>query len=94
MPKVVADRTGDVLRVVCPHSGFRNEFPDLRMVHVFLCEQCGEAVAVDVLQESDPDLQESEEVIHLQLSALANAGPISILGYTALIEPAGEVVKK
>jgi hypothetical protein len=49
VPKVVADRTGDVLRVVCPHSGFRNEFPDLRMVHVFLCEQCGEAVAVEEL---------------------------------------------
>jgi DNA-directed RNA polymerase subunit RPC12/RpoP len=45
--KAVADRTGDVLRVTCPHCQFRNEFPELDMVHIFLCHECGEPVSVE-----------------------------------------------
>jgi DNA-directed RNA polymerase subunit RPC12/RpoP len=43
----MADRTGDFLRVVCPQCGFKNEFPELHMVYIFLCHDCGEPVAVD-----------------------------------------------
>ena len=45
--KAVADRTGDVLRVTCPHCQFRSEFPKFDMVHSFLCHECGEPVAVE-----------------------------------------------
>jgi hypothetical protein len=48
-PKAMADRTGDVLRVVCPHCGFNNEFPEFDMVDIFLCHDCGKAVAVEDL---------------------------------------------
>ena len=43
-PKAPVDRTGDVLRAICPRCGFRNEFPGLDMVYIFLCDQCGEPV--------------------------------------------------
>jgi hypothetical protein len=33
--------TGDVLRVTCPLCHFRNEFPELDMVSIFLCQECG-----------------------------------------------------
>jgi predicted RNA-binding Zn-ribbon protein involved in translation (DUF1610 family) len=42
--KALVDRTGDVLRVVCPHCGFSNEFPEFDMVYIFLCHECGEPV--------------------------------------------------
>jgi hypothetical protein len=42
--KAPVDRTGEVLRASCPRCGFRNEFPGLDMVYIFLCEQCGEPV--------------------------------------------------
>jgi hypothetical protein len=45
--KAIADRTGDVLRVTCPHCQFRSEFPKFDMVHSFLCHECGEPVAVE-----------------------------------------------
>jgi DNA-directed RNA polymerase subunit RPC12/RpoP len=45
--KATADRTGDVLRVVCPHCGFKNEFPEFDMVDIFLCDDCGKPVAVE-----------------------------------------------
>ena len=48
-PKSTADRTGDVLRVVCPHSGFKNEFPEFSMIDLFLCDECGKPVAVEEL---------------------------------------------
>jgi len=34
-PVAVADRTGDVLRVTCPHCHFLNEFPGFDMMHIF-----------------------------------------------------------
>ena len=40
--KALADRTGGVLRVVCPLCGVRNEFPDFEMVRIFLCQECDE----------------------------------------------------
>jgi hypothetical protein len=46
-PKALADRTGDVLRVICPHCQFRNEFPEFDMVYIFLCHECGKPVAVE-----------------------------------------------
>jgi hypothetical protein len=46
-PKALADRTGVVLGVTCPHCQFRNEFPGLGMVYIFLCDECGEPVAVE-----------------------------------------------
>ena len=45
--RALADRTGDVLRVTCPHCQFRNEFPDFEMIYIFRCHECGEPVAVD-----------------------------------------------
>lgn len=45
--KATADRRGDVLRVVCPHCRFVNEFPGLGMVYVFVCHECGESVEVE-----------------------------------------------
>jgi phage FluMu protein Com len=39
-PKAKMDRTGDVLRVTCPHCDFVNEFPGVEGVHVFVCEAC------------------------------------------------------
>jgi hypothetical protein len=47
----VADRTGDVLRVTCPHCQFVNEFPEFDMVDIFLCHECGEPVAVEELKQ-------------------------------------------
>ena len=44
--RAVADRTGDVLRVTCPHCQSRNEFPEFDMVDIFLCHECGEPVSV------------------------------------------------
>ena len=44
--KAVADRTGVVLRVTCPHCQSRNEFPEFDMVDIFLCKECGEPVSV------------------------------------------------
>jgi ribosomal protein S27E len=41
------DGTRDVLRVRCPHCQFRNELPELHIVFVFLCHECGEPIAVD-----------------------------------------------
>jgi len=46
-PRAIADRTGDVLRVVCPQCGFVNEFPEFSMVDIFLCHDCGKPVAVE-----------------------------------------------
>jgi len=48
-PKALADRTGDVLRVTCPHCQYRNEFPEFDMVYIFLCHYCGGPVAVEEL---------------------------------------------
>jgi len=45
-PKALADRTGDVLRVTCPHCRSSNEFPEFDMVDIFLCHECGEPVSV------------------------------------------------
>jgi hypothetical protein len=46
-PVATVDRTGDVLRVTCPHCQFRNEFPEFSVVDTFLCDDCGEPVAVE-----------------------------------------------
>jgi len=46
-PKAIADRTGNALRVICPHCQFRNEFPNFAMVYIFLCHDCGEPVIVE-----------------------------------------------
>jgi hypothetical protein len=46
-PKATVDRTGDVLRVVCPHCGFKNEFPEFSAVDIFLCHDCGKPVVVE-----------------------------------------------
>ena len=48
-PNAAADRTGDVLRVVCPRCGFKNEFPEFSMVDLFLCLNCGMPVQVEEL---------------------------------------------
>jgi YgiT-type zinc finger domain-containing protein len=45
-PIALADRTGDVLRVTCPHCQNVNEFPGLDLVDAFLCHECGEPVQV------------------------------------------------
>ena len=45
-PVAVADRTGNVLRVTCPHCQFVNEFPGFDMMYVFLCHECGKPVEV------------------------------------------------
>ena len=45
--KAIANRTGDVLRVTCPHCQSRNEFPEFDMVHIFLCQECDEPVSVE-----------------------------------------------
>ena len=42
--KATVDRTGDVLRVTCPHCGFVNEFSHFEMVFTFLCHECAEPV--------------------------------------------------
>ena len=49
--KAVADRTGDVLRVTCPHCQFRNELPHVEMMYIFLCHDCGEPVTVEELRQ-------------------------------------------
>jgi hypothetical protein len=45
--RAVADRAGDVLRVTCPRCHFRNEFPELDMVCIFLCRKCSEPVSME-----------------------------------------------
>jgi hypothetical protein len=46
-PRAMADRAGDVLRVVCPRCQFVNEFPGMDGVYAFLCHHCGQPVRVD-----------------------------------------------
>jgi hypothetical protein len=46
-PTATVDRTGDVLRVNCPHCQFKNEFPEFSSVDIFLCHQCGGPVSVE-----------------------------------------------
>ena len=50
-PSALADRAGGVLRVTCPHCQFRNEFPELEMIYIFLCHDCGEPVSVRELAQ-------------------------------------------
>ena len=51
-PKAIADRTGELLRVTCPHCQFRNEFPPgVSRVFIFACHDCGEPVAVEELRQ-------------------------------------------
>lgn len=49
-------------------------------------------ISGDVLRELF-DLQVTEEVVHIQFSIASNGGPVSILGWSAWFEPAGEVRK-
>jgi len=44
--QALADRTGDFLRVTCPHCRHTKEFPAFDMVYIFVCHECGEPVAV------------------------------------------------
>jgi len=37
----------DVLRVVCPHLGLKNQFAEFSMVDIFFCHECGKPVAVE-----------------------------------------------
>lgn len=46
VPKAIASRRGDILRVRCPHCGYLNEFPGFVEVYVFPCHDCEEPVAV------------------------------------------------
>jgi phage FluMu protein Com len=48
-PSAKVDRSGDVLRVVCPHCKFTNEFPEFTSIDIFLCHDCGAPVAVEEL---------------------------------------------
>jgi hypothetical protein len=46
-PSALADRTSGVLRVTCPHCQAVSQFPDWSDVDIFICEDCGEPVAVE-----------------------------------------------
>jgi hypothetical protein len=50
-PKAIADRTGEVLRIVCPRCGFRNELPHMDMAFIVRCRECWEAIAVEELRQ-------------------------------------------
>jgi hypothetical protein len=47
IPKAKPDRSGAVPRVQCPHCTEWNRFPEFEGVKIFICDYCGEPVAVD-----------------------------------------------
>ena len=50
IPRTTGDRSGDVLRVTCPHCKFPNEYQQFDMRHIVICEECRAPVAVDDYQ--------------------------------------------
>jgi len=46
MAKATADRSSDILMVVCPHCNHKHEFPDGSSMDIFICEGCEELIEV------------------------------------------------